>query len=374
MIMDPRAKILIADDEERNLRLMEAMLTPLGHEVHLARNGREALGRAGEIHPDLILLDIMMPGMDGYQVLKSLKENENTQLVPVVMVTALREKEERVKALEVGADDFLTKPVEKTELRARVRSLLRVKEYHDRLLDHQRELETEVSRRTEQLSQALERLKRSSLETIYRLSRAAEFRDEETSAHLKRMSRYSAVVAENLGLNNRTVESILCAAPMHDVGKIGIPDHILLKPGKLDDDEWRIMKQHTVIGARILEGSDTGFIKLAQIIAYTHHERWNGKGYPEGIAGRAIPLVGRIVAIADVFDALTSRRPYKEPFPVERAFKIIKEERGEHFDPEVVDAFFSGQDEILYIKSTYEDAEEEVEAPFAWQRILKAAQ
>lgn len=354
--MENKPRILVVDDEDWNLRLMEAMLIPLDYEVILAGDGEEALQKVREIPPDVILLDVMMPKMDGFEVARRLKGEEETQIIPIVMVTALREVEDRVKALEVGADDFLSKPVERTELRARVRSLLKVKAYNDHMRDYQKELEAEVARRTEQLQQAFEKIKAASLDTIYRLSRAAEYKDEDTGAHIQRMSHYAAAVARQMGLDESAVETILYAAPMHDVGKIGIPDHILLKPGKLDLDEWEIMKQHTIIGGRILEGSDAEFIQLAEVIALTHHEKWDGSGYPKGLKGSEIPLAGRIVAIADVFDALTSKRPYRrQPFSLGKTFGIIREGRGSHFDPEVVDAFFAIKDEILSIKEEHQD-------------------
>ena len=350
-----KPKILVVDDEERNRRLMEAMLLPLGYEVLLARDGIEALDRVREIPPDVILMDIMMPKMDDLAATRRLKEDEGTKIIPIVMVTALDEVADRVKALEVGADDFLTKPVDKSELIATINSQLKVKAYHDHMLNHQKELEAEVAKRTEQLRQAFEKIKVASLDTIYRLSRAAEYKDEYTGAHIKRMSHYAAIVAHKLGLNEETAENILYAAPMHDVGKIGIPDHILLKPKRLDPDEWEIMKQHTIIGGQILEGSDAESIQLAEVIALTHHEKWDGSGYPKGLKGSGIPLAGRITAIADVFDALTSKRPYKEAFLLESAFMIIKDGKGSHFDPEVVDAFLAGKDEVLPIREKYKD-------------------
>lgn len=356
--MGKKATILVVDDEDRNLRLMETLLLSLGYEVILARDGGEALERVQLTPPDLILLDIMMPGLDGYEVARRLKRDEEAKIIPIVMVTVLEALEDRIKALEVGADDFLHKPVDKAELRARVQSLLKVKAYHDHMRDHQKKLEAEVERRTEQLRQAFENIKRASLDSIYLLSRAAEYKDEDTGAHILRMSNYAAAIARKLGLSERAIESIIYAAPMHDVGKIGIPDHILLKPGKLDPDEWEIMKQHTTMGRSILKGPETGFIKLAETIALTHHEKWDGTGYPEGLKAGEIPQAGRITAIADVFDALTSKRPYKEPFSLDKAFAIIKEDRGKHFDPEAVDAFFAVQDKIVSIKDTYKDEEE----------------
>jgi len=351
--MERKPSILVVDDDDRNLRLIKAMLLPMGYEVSTACDGAQALEVVEKILPDVILLDVMMPGMDGFEVSARLKEREETRLIPIVMVTALNEVKDRVKAMEVGVDDFLTKPVDKTELRARVRSLVKVKAYYDHMRTYQAELEAEVTRRTQQLHQALGRLKEASLETIYRLCRAAEYKDEDTSEHLQRISHYAAAVARRMGLAEATVEAILYAAPMHDVGKIGIPDYILLKPGKLDPAEWEIMKQHAAIGAQILEGSHAGLIRLAQVIALTHHEKWDGSGYPQGLKGRSIPLAGRITAIADVFDALTSKRPYKQPFSIEKSFTILREGRGLHFDPAVVDAFFAIEDEILTIKEKY---------------------
>jgi len=357
-IVEKQARILVVDDEDRNLRLMEALLAPLGYAVELARDGEEALLKVQETHPDLILLDVMMPKLDGFEVAKRLKEDEETRVIPVVMVTALHEVEDRVKALEAGADDFLTKPVEKTELRARVRTLLKVKAYNDHMRNYQKDLEAEVAKRTEELHRAFQKIKAASLETIYRLARAAEYKDEDTGAHILRMSHYAAGVALKLGLSDAEAESILYASPMHDVGKIGIPDRILLKQGRLDPEEWAVMKQHTVIGGRILSGSKAEFIKLAEVIALTHHEKWDGSGYPNGLKGEKIPIAGRITAIADVFDALTSKRPYKEPFSLEKSFKIIREGRETHFDPAVVDAFFSITDEIFAIKERFKGENE----------------
>ncbi len=353
--MDGKSQILVVDDEDNNLLVMEAMLVPLGYEVTMARNGMEALEKVRNFPPDVILLDVMMPKMDGFAVAKRLKEDERTKIIPIVMVTALSEAKDRVKALEVGADDFLTKPVDVAELQARVASLLKVKAYNDHMRNHQQELEAEVAKRTEQLRQALKEVKARSLDTIYRLSRAAEYRDENTGVHILRMSHYSTAIARNMGLDDEYVESILYAAPMHDVGKIGIPDHILLKPGKLEADEWETMKQHTVIGAKILEDSDTEFMKLSEVIALTHHEKWDGSGYPKGLKGSDIHLAGRITAIADVFDALTSRRPYKEAFPVEKSLNIIGNSSGSHFDPRVVDSFMAIRDEILSIREQFQD-------------------
>lgn len=350
-----KPKILVVDDDERNLKVISAMLAPLEYEVIMARDGEEALEKVNLEKPDVILLDIMMPKLDGFEVLKILKENEETKIIPVIMVTALKEVEDRARALELGADDFLTKPVEKMELRARVKSSIKVKEYNDYMRNYQKMLEEEVEKRTLELKEAYKKLKRASLDTIYRLAKAAEYKDEDTGAHIQRVSHYAEIIARKMGMDENFCENILYAAPMHDIGKIGIPDHILLKPGKLTPEEFEIMKKHTIIGAKILEGSDVEFIKMAEIIALTHHERWDGKGYPRGLSGEEIPLPGRITAIADVFDALLSKRPYKPPFPLEETLEIIKKENGTHFDPNVVSSFFSALDEILDIRERFKD-------------------
>ncbi|MFW5769825.1 MAG: HD domain-containing phosphohydrolase [Spirochaetota bacterium] len=346
--------VMVVDDEVVNCRLVDAILTPLGYRVVTAQNGKEALEKVESYNPDVILLDIMMPVLDGFQTVQKLKSDEHTRLIPVVMVTALQDVEDRVKALEAGADDFLTKPIEKVELHARVNSLIKVKSYNDQMKNYQQKLEEEVLQRTEELTSTLEKLKFASLDTILRLSKAAEYRDEDTGAHILRMSNYASLIAEHMGLPSKTVEAILYAAPLHDIGKIGIPDSILLKPGKLTPNEWEIMKKHTLFGAKILEGSE-GYLQFGRMIALTHHEKWDGSGYPRGLKGTSIPLAGRIVAIADVFDALSSKRPYKEPFSIEKTFSIIRESSGSHLDPEVVDTFFKISDEIQDIRNTYKD-------------------
>ena len=344
--MEEKAKILVLDDDAETLRSVEAVLRPLGYEVVLSENGEEALARIKQIQPKVILLDTFIPKMDGFEVLRRVKEDKTTKTIPVIMMTARTEIEERLKALAAGADDFLIKPADAAELQTRVNSLLKVKAYNDHILNYQQDLEMEVTRRTQELTKAFEKIKVASLDTVYRLSRAAEYKDEDTGAHVQRMSHYSSAIARSMGLDDKFVENILWAAPMHDIGKIGIPDRVLLKPGKLDDDEWVIMRRHTTIGAEILKDADAEFIKLAAEIALTHHEKWSGSGYPQGIKGTDIPLAGRIVALADVFDALTSERPYKAPFPLEKALAIIKEGKGSHFDPQVAEAFFSVESEI----------------------------
>lgn len=368
-------KVMVVDDEVLNRKLIAAILKPQGYEVILCKDGEECLAKANENPPDLILLDIMMPGMNGFEVVTALKRQEKFALVPVVMVTALQDVNDRVTALEVGADDFLSKPVDRLELQARCRSLLKVKAYNDHMVNYRQELEREVQRRTleiqetnKMLAKAHEKLRGASLETIFRLSRAAEFKDEDTGAHIISMSRISARLAEKMGLNSQTVEAILYASPMHDIGKIGIPDRILLKNGPLTDEEWNVMRLHTVYGGKILENSDIGFLRLGEVIATTHHEKFDGSGYPRGLAGNKIPLAGRIVAVADVFDALMSRRPYKPAFTSDQAISIIKEGRGRHFDPDVVDAFIG---DIVEIQRIFNASQQEHQSEVA--EALKTA-
>lgn len=340
-------KILVVDDIETNLNILARMLGR-EHQVVVARNGQDALDMVEDSPPDLILLDIVMPGVDGYEVCRSLKSREETRHIPIIFLTGLNEMESEAKGLQLGAVDFITKPFNRDLIKARVHNHLALKL-------HQDHLEEIVRERTAALRTALERLTISSLDTIIRLSKAAEYKDENTGSHIKRVSNGAAAVAAKMGLRSEFVENLRYAAPMHDIGKIGIPDRILLKPGKLDPEEWEIMKQHTIIGGNILEGADDGFLKMAETIALTHHERWDGTGYPKGFEKKEIPLEGRIVAVVDVFDALTSKRPYKEPLSPERSFHIIQEGRGTHFDPEIAAVFLEMRDEITAIKATYKD-------------------
>ncbi len=357
--MDKPESILIVDDDQKNIRIIEAMLLPVKrYNLIVAASGHEALNKTVEYKPDLILLDAMMPKLNGFEVAQKLKNNKNTKHIPIIMVTALDSTEDRVKAIEAGADDFITKPIEKNILRARISSLLKVKAYHDLLSNYTVQLEKTVTIRNKEINEAYDKLKYSTLDTIYRLSRAAEYKDDMTGSHILRVSRYVGLICDALGLKERECEIIKIAASMHDVGKIGVPDEILLKPDKLDTDEWEIMKKHTIIGVEILGGSNNELLKKAEIIALTHHERWDGKGYPHGLSRQAIPIEGRIVAVADVFDALISERPYKKAYDIDKSFTIIKQSSGFHFDPAVVAAFFKVEKKIVDIKEQFIDAGE----------------
>lgn len=333
---DRKAKILIVDDTDSVRRLLETLLQADGFSTLSAENGERALQLAESELPDLILLDLMMPGMDGFAVAKKLKSTPDTMAIPIIIVSALEDRESRMRGLEAGAEEYLTKPIDRMDLRIRVRNLLRLKEFSDFLRNHNRLLESQVQERTKELHNSF-------VETIYTLVRASEYRDDETGAHVKRISYYTRVLAEEMGMDADFCKTIFYASPMHDIGKIGIPDHILLKPGGFTADEWEIMKRHTVIGSDILSGNSSPYLQMGQQIALNHHERWNGSGYPNGISGEEIPLPARIMQLADVYDALRSKRPYKEPFPHERALEIITRGDGRtdpaHFDPQVLAAF-----------------------------------
>jgi putative two-component system response regulator len=351
-------KILIVDDDRMSRLLLNTILSRMSYRVSEAFDGNHCLDKAVSFSPDLILMDVGMPGMDGLDVTRQLKNNDETKNIPIMVVSGHDQSQDRVRAVEAGADDFLSKPVEQIVLKAKVKSLLKIKEYNDNIHNYQIRLEKEVEKKTSNLKQALddlqvasEKLRLYSMDTILRLSQAAEYKDTDTGEHIQRISYYIQAVGKAMTLNEQEIEAYQYASPMHDVGKIGIPDHILMKPGPLDESEWEIMKQHTVIGGKILGGSDSSILKTAETIALTHHEKWNGRGYPYGLKGLEIPMAGRITAIADVFDALTSKRPYKKAFSVEKAFEIMAEDRGKSFDPELLDAFFSIKKDISDIRN-----------------------
>jgi putative two-component system response regulator len=303
-----------------------------------------------------------MPGMNGVEVCRQLRQNPATAYTPVVFISAADDLFHRRQAREAGADDFLAKPFDEVELRARVRSSVDNKRYSDGLRRERAALLAEAETRmqalaeaTENLSRIRDELEKARVETIERLTRAAEFRDDETAAHLQRMSHYCRLLARKKGLDEYTSELLRVASPMHDVGKIGIPDSILLKPDKLTDEEFTIMKKHAEIGFNILSGSESALLELAASIAHSHHEKFDGSGYPQGLRGEAIPIEGRIAAVADVFDALTSRRPYKQAWPLEDAIALLEKGRGRHFDPVLVDIFLDSMDDVLEIKERFRD-------------------
>ncbi|MCG8569551.1 MAG: two-component system response regulator [Spirochaetes bacterium] len=341
-------RILIVDDNTINIKILNDLLREQ-FKVSAATNGKEALDIVfSQNPPDLILLDIMMPGMDGYEVCKQIMMNEKTREIPVIFVTAKGEATDEERGFKVGAVDYITKPIKPSVVFARVQTHLDLKEAREKLQNQNQILEQKVVERTKEVVE-------TRLEIIQRLGRAAEYKDNETGMHVIRMSKISQLIALAAGEKKEFAELILNAAPMHDVGKIGIPDHILLKPGKLTAEEWSIMKKHPQIGANIIDQHPSALLTQAHAAALTHHEKWDGSGYPAGLKETSIPLIGRIVAIADVFDALTSKRPYKEPWPIEQAIDLIESEKNKHFDPELVDAFLTIIEEVKAIHCQFQN-------------------
>lgn len=321
------AKILIVDDQAPNVMLLEKMLHSEGY-CHIATttDSRQVRELYVQQHFDLIMLDLNMPHLTGFDVMQQLSELEPDSYVPILVLTAQPDMKTKLRALASGARDFLTKPFDRLEVLTRIRNMLEIRLMHNQIRDQNRMLEEKVRERTKELSE-------TRFEIIRRLGRAAEYRDNETGLHIIRMSKYSMLLGQAAGMSAQQCDLLLNASPMHDIGKIGIPDNILLKPGKLDEGEWEIMKTHPAIGAEILSGHSSELMSMASQIALTHHEKWNGSGYPGGLQGEEIPLVGRVVAICDVFDALTTARPYKKAWPVEDAVSHIAKNSGSHFDP-----------------------------------------
>lgn len=352
----PARRVLVVDDHTPSLESLRRLLIRLGHEVEVARDGVEALARL-KLGVDLVLLDAEMPGMDGFELARRIRSDAETHDLPLMMVTGRDSKADRLRAVEAGVNDFIAKPVDATELGVRTASLLRFKDATDALKRHRAELELTVAQRTRDLRRALDEMvlaQRTTytahLDTIRRLVLAAEFKDRDTAAHIERIGSYCELLGRSLDLAPQEVERLRFASPMHDVGKIGVPDGILGKSGKLDPAEQEVMRQHTVIGAHLLHGSPSEVLQMGETIALSHHERWDGAGYPDGIAGEAIPLVGRICAVADVFDALTSDRPYRAALPGATACEMVAAETGRHFDPAVVRAFLAQRPAVEAIR------------------------
>lgn len=344
-----QARIMLVDDEPANLKLLERMLRNEGYtNLVPVQDPRLVLLTYKQEPTDLILLDINMPYLDGYEVMEQLFRLQDPLLPPIVVLTAQAGRDFLMKALQAGARDFLSKPFDRFELLARVRNMLDA-QLALRMTYHQKDvLELLVQKRTREVVA-------SRLEVVRRLAKAAEYRDNETGQHVLRMSHSCALLAEKIGLPRDWCETILLASTMHDVGKIGISDTILLKPGKLTPEERAIMETHVLIGADIFEGADSDLLQMARTIALTHHEKWDGTGYPNRLKGESIPLEGRISAIADVFDALTSDRPYKKAWPVEEAVANLQENAGSHFDPALVEGFLAIMPQILEINERFRE-------------------
>jgi putative two-component system response regulator len=359
--------ILIVDDNPENLMILGELLQPL-YRVRAANSGPRGLQLAATAPlPDLILLDVMMPDMDGFQVLDRLRADVRTRHIPVIFLTAMDTAESEESGLTLGAVDYITKPIRPAIVLARVRTHLELKHAHDKLSDQNTWLEAEVMRRMQE-NQIVQDV------SIHALARLAETRDPETGNHLLRTQEYVRALAWRLRghprfesfLTEHTIGMLAKSAPLHDIGKVGIPDHILLKPGKLTPDEWVIMKTHARLGAEAIAAAERDvahpveFLAFAKEIAAHHHECWNGGGYPDGLAGDAIPISARLMTIADIFDALISRRVYKEPMPYAQALEIIEGARGRQFDPDILDAFVVGFDEFCTIADRYADTAESI--------------
>ncbi|MEI5637829.1 MULTISPECIES: response regulator [unclassified Pseudoalteromonas] len=327
MSNEQKPLILAVDDEATNLQVLRQTLAA-EYRLKFAKSGELALELTSQERPDLILLDVMMPGMTGFEVCAKLKQNSRTAHIPIIFVTALSEEFDEAKGFELGAVDYITKPISPAITRARVKTHL-------------------------SLVSAAE-LKKAYVELMQRLAQAAEYKDNETGQHIARMSRYCYVLAKAYGLSEEYAEDLMLAAPMHDIGKVGIADSILLKPGRLDAQEYEIMKQHAELGANILAGSESKLVRLAYLMAMEHHEKYDGSGYPKGLQGEEISIEGRICALADVFDALTSKRPYKEAWPIEKAMAFIQSQSGLHFDPKLVALLAENLPEILKIKAQFD--------------------
>jgi putative two-component system response regulator len=331
--------ILVIDDSPANIDLLRAILEPL-YRVKVATGADRALKIiASNTPPDLILLDILMPEIDGYELCRRIKSDIGRRRIPIIFVTGLEDSADEERGFALGAEDYITKPIRPAIVLARVKT-------HLALYDQTRELEIQVNLRTKELQ-------KTRLEIIHRLGRAAEFKDNETGYHVIRMAHFSRLLAEAIGMND--ADTLFQAAPMHDIGKIGIPDHILLKPGKLTPEEWRVMQTHATIGGDIIGKHDDPLLSMARTVALSHHEKWDGSGYPLGLKGEDIPLEGRIVAIADVFDALTSTRPYKKAWAVDDAVEWIVAGAGSHFSPDLIDPLLHVLPEMLRIKDSYRE-------------------
>ncbi|MFW5425925.1 MAG: HD-GYP domain-containing protein [Methylophagaceae bacterium] len=349
-VPDLNKHVVIVDDESTGRMIMGKILHQVMDNIvlHEFEHPADVLEWLDSNHPDLIVTDYRMPDINGIDFIKKIRLREGCQDIPIMMITVADEKTVRYNALEAGATAFLTRPIDHIECRTSCRNLLKLSEQHSIIQKRAEWLAEQVELATKQIVSREQ-------ETLLCLAKAGEYRDEETGNHVIRMAKYSRQIAEELGMSDEECDFLEYAAPMHDIGKIGIPDGILLKPGKLNPPEWEIMQQHAEIGHDILVDSQSKYMQMGAVIALTHHEKFDGSGYPKGLKGLTIPLIGRIVAVADVYDALISARPYKMAWPVEEALDYLKQQSGKHFDPECIDAFFKRLETIRNIEIEYAD-------------------
>jgi putative two-component system response regulator len=369
------ACVMIVDDEFINIEIVQAYLEEEGFTKFVTTTESETAVDLVQAHkPDVVLLDIKMPKVSGLQILKTMRSDDELRQIPAVILTASNDSETKLQALRLGASDFLAKPIDPSELLLRIENVISAKALQDHLADYSERLEKQVRLRTEELLHSRQ-------EAIHCLARAGEYRDDDTGHHVTRVGRFSALIAHGLGFPQSVIDLLEQAAQLHDLGKIGVPDAILHKPGKLDPEEFVVIQKHCDIGCRIIDphghefpkrprprtsgnadssGSTTSpVLKMAAVIAATHHEKWDGSGYPNGLAGDEIPIEGRIVAVADVFDAISSKRPYKEAFPIDKCIQIMTDGRGNHFDPRVLDVFFECLDDIVAVRTAYNESEQD---------------
>ena len=351
--------VLVVDDDAEFRFLHSELLKSFGYSVDVASDGVEALALLNS-RVDLVVMDADMPNMDGFEVARLVRTDPLVADIPIVMVTGLVGREDRLRAFDLGINDFINKPVDPHELRLRSRWLVSLKVAQDEIKAHGRKLEETVEIRTRELREALTLVQQARLktheahmDTIHRLTLAGEYKDRDTADHIERIGRFSQVVARWMKLPDEEIETIRHAAPMHDVGKLGIPDRILLKPGKLDDEEWVVMRSHTTIGAQILADASSEVIQMGERIALAHHERWDGHGYPNKLAGEDIPLEARICAVVDVFDALTVDRPYRKAVPNDKVIEMMVGDSGTHFDPDILAIFLDAREEIESVQAEY---------------------
>lgn len=351
--MDCKGKILVVDDDHLQVTFISDLLLPMGYTVTKAFSGEEALDLVRESKPDIVLLDVIMKGMDGHEVCEKIKSDDETKNIQVIMLTSLSEVQSKYRGLELGAVDYLTKPVDLIDLTLRLKNVMTIKAHNDFLVNYNEQLEAEVKKRTRDLDESF-------IDTIYRLTLAAEHKDSGTASHLKRVSHYTHFMAKEIGLGDKEADVMFHASPMHDVGKIGIPDNILKSEGAIESEDFEVMKLHTVIGSEMLAGSESEYLKSAARFAVSHHENWDGTGYPYGLKGEEIPIEGRAMIIVDRYDALRSKRPYKESFGHEKALSLLTAHEGrsssDHFDPLILEAF---QDNHMVFANIYEDCRDD---------------